>query len=61
MNFVNPKKRFGQNFLTNDKIAEDIVSFLSDSKTKTILEIGPGKGILTKNLIKKSDKKKKFI
>ena len=61
MNFVNPKKRFGQNFLTNDKIAEDIVSFLSDSKTKTILEIGPGKGILTKNLIKKSNKKKKFI
>ena len=61
MNFLKPKRKFGQNFLTDDNIAKDIVSFLSDSKTKTIIEIGPGKGILTKYLLKISNKEIKFI
>ena len=61
MNFLKPKRKFGQNFLTDDNIAKDIVSFLSDSKTKTIIEIGPGKGILTKYLLKISDKEIKFV
>ena len=58
---MKPKRKFGQNFLTDDNIAKDIVSFLSDSKTKTIIEIGPGKGILTKYLLKISDKEIKFV
>ena len=58
---MKPKKKFGQNFLTDDNIAKDIVSFLSDSKTKTIIEIGPGKGILTKYLLKISHKEIKFV
>ena len=61
MNFLKPKRKFGQNFLTDDNIAKDIVSFLSDSKTKTIIEIGPGKGILTKYLLKISSKEIKFV
>ena len=61
MNFLKPKRKFGQNFLTDDNIAKDIVSFLSDSKTKTIIEIGPGKGILTKYLLKISQKEIKFV
>ena len=61
MNFLKPKRKFGQNFLTDDDIAKDIVSFLSDSKTKTILEIGPGKGILTNYLLRISHKEIKFI
>ena len=61
MDFLKPKRKFGQNFLTDDNIAKDIVSFLSDSKTKTIIEIGPGKGILTKFLLKISQKEIKFI
>ena len=61
MNFLKPKRKFGQNFLTDDNIAKDIVSFLSDSKTKTIIEIGPGKGILTKYLLKISQKDIKFV
>lgn len=61
MNFLKPKRKFGQNFLTDDSIAKDIVSFLSDSKTKTIIEIGPGKGILTKYLLKISHKEIKFV
>jgi len=61
LNFLKPKRKFGQNFLTDDNIAKDIVSLLSDSKTKTIIEIGPGKGILTKYLLKISDKEIKFV
>ena len=56
MNFLKPKRKFGQNFLKDDNIAKDIVSFLSDSKTKTVIEIGPGKGILTKYILKISHK-----
>ena len=58
---MKPKRKFGQNFLTDDNIAKDIVSFLSDSKTKTIIEIGPGKGILTKYLLRISRKEIKFV
>ena len=58
---MKPKRKFGQNFLTDDNIAKDIVSFLSDSKTKTIIEIGPGKGILTKYLSEISHKEIKFV
>ena len=47
--------------MTDDNIAKDIVSFLSDSKTKTIIEIGPGKGILTKYLLRISHKEIKFV
>ena len=47
--------------MTDDNIAKDIVSFLSDSKTKTIIEIGPGKGSLTKYLLKISQKEIKFV
>ena len=61
MNFLKPKRKFGQNFLKDDNIAKDIVSLLSDSKTKTIIEIGPGKGILTKYLLKISHKYIKFV
>jgi len=61
LDFLKPKRKFGQNFLTDDNIAKDIVSFLSDSKTKTIIEIGPGKGILTKYLLKISQKEIKFV
>ena len=61
MNFLKPKRKFGQNFLIDESIAKDIVSFLSDSKTKTIIEIGPGKGILTNYLLKVSSKEIKFV
>lgn len=44
------KKSLGQNFLTNDSIAQRIVTFANLSKNDNILEIGPGKGILTEYL-----------
>ncbi len=48
------KKSLGQNFLTSEKITKKIVDAVSDEKT--ILEIGPGKGMLTKFLLEKFDK-----
>ena len=53
MNLIKPKKKFGQNFLTDKNIAEKIVSYLAHKKAKTILEIGPGKGILSKLIMNK--------
>ena len=61
MKSIKPKKKFGQNFLIDDNIARNIVSYLSDSTTKTVIEIGPGKGILTNHLLKIPNKAKKFV
>ncbi len=61
MNTLKPKRKFGQNFLTDYNIAKDIVSFLSDDKTKTIIEVGPGKGILSKFLLKITNKRIKLV
>ena len=50
-----PKKRFGQNFLTDKKLLEDLVKLIDISIEDKILEVGPGKGDLTDNLIKFCD------
>lgn len=48
------KKSFGQHFLNNESIAERIANSLSlDESYSNILEVGPGKGMLTKYLINK--------
>ena len=47
------KKSLGQNFLTSQKFVNDIVEAGSVTKNDTVLEIGPGKGILTEALLKK--------
>jgi 16S rRNA A1518/A1519 N6-dimethyltransferase RsmA/KsgA/DIM1 with predicted DNA glycosylase/AP lyase activity len=44
--------RFDQHFLTNEKIAKQIVSFLEIGPNESVLEIGPGKGVLSKYLNK---------
>ena len=46
-----PKKRFGQNFLTDEKILEDLVRLINISFEDKVLEIGPGKGDLSENII----------
>lgn len=46
------KKSLGQNFLNNKTICDSIVFLLSPTKKDLIIEIGPGKGILTKKLKK---------
>jgi 16S rRNA (adenine1518-N6/adenine1519-N6)-dimethyltransferase len=45
------KKSFGQHFLTQESIAERLVSSLVTEGCGAIVEVGPGKGILTKSLL----------
>ena len=49
-NKFHTKKSFGQNFLYDEDILNDIVSFANLSKDDFVIEIGPGKGTLTKLL-----------
>ncbi len=46
------KKKFGQNFLINEEIINQIIEKSEVTKNDTVLEIGPGLGTLTKHLIK---------
>ena len=48
----NAKKRFGQNFLTSPDIPRRIAENCGADKHSAVLEIGPGKGILTLELSK---------
>lgn len=50
---VKPKKRLGQHFLTDQRIAQKIAGSLSGWKDyKQVLEVGPGMGVLTQYLLK---------
>jgi len=51
---VHPKKHLGQHFLTDPSIAERIVNLVPEGRHRTVLEVGPGKGILTDFLIRKN-------
>ena len=51
------KKKLGQNFLTNKEIIKKIAEIGNINKNTNIIEIGPGFGNLTKELIKKNPKK----
>ena len=42
-----PRKRFGQNFLVDEKIINQIILTISPKHNDNIIEIGPGKGALT--------------
>ena len=53
---IKAKKSLGQNFLIDQNIIDKIVSII-EIKNKSILEIGPGTGNLTKNILKKNPKK----
>lgn len=44
------RKEFGQNFLTNRIIPEDIAENCADSSDRLVIEIGPGVGCLTQEL-----------
>ena len=48
---VKAKKHLGQHFLINEGIALDISNLITENQIKNVLEIGPGMGVLTKNLI----------
>ena len=46
-----PRKRFGQNFLHDTAVIERIVAELEVSSATAVLEIGPGRGALTRQLL----------
>ena len=48
------KKKFGQNFLQDNNIIKKIASVCDTKKDDLIIEIGPGSGALTKELVTKS-------
>lgn len=50
---VRPKKHLGQHFLTDINTAEKIVKSISP-ETQSLLEIGPGTGVLTKIILEKN-------
>ena len=49
------KKSLGQHFLKDEKIIEQILTALNEDSYKNLLEVGPGGGALTKELIKIKD------
>jgi len=53
---LKPRKHLGQNFLINKDILSEIIKAADLNKNDTVLEIGPGLGILTKELAKKVKK-----
>ena len=47
---LQPKKKWGQNFLKNRGAVEKIVAAIEAEPGQTIVEIGPGEGVLTEKL-----------
>ena len=45
------KKRFGQNFLTDQSVIASLVEAISPQANDLMVEIGPGLGALTKPLL----------
>ena len=52
---LSPKKKLGQNFLHDKNIISSIIR-KAKVENENIIEIGPGPGILTKNILKEKAK-----
>ena len=50
------KKSLGQNFITDENFLKKLSSLIITSSDSIVIEIGPGKGALTKELVKKKIK-----
>ena len=46
-----PRKRFGQNFLTDQQVINDIIRVIAPAPDDTMVEIGPGQGAMTALLL----------
>ena len=51
-----PRKRFGQNFLHDQNVIQRIVNAIDPRQGERIVEIGPGQGALTKEVLSLSGK-----
>ena len=54
--YFRTKKRLGQNFLVDGEVIQDIIDFAQITPDDTVLEIGPGVGFVTEQLVKHSKK-----
>ncbi len=50
-----PKKSLGQNFINNENFIRKLSSFINTNEKSVIIEIGPGKAALTRELFKKKN------
>lgn len=51
-----PKSKLGQNFLRDEQAIRRIVAALGDCSERTVIEIGPGRGAITRELASKAGK-----
>ena len=49
-----PRKRFGQHFLKDARVLDAIVEALGPLESRTVIEIGPGRGVLTDRLVERA-------
>lgn len=54
--FFRTKKRLGQNFLINGEVIQDTIDFAKITKEDVVVEIGPGVGFVTEQLVKYAKK-----
>ena len=54
--YFRTKKRLGQNFLINPDVISDIIDFADIKENDIVLEIGPGVGFVTEQLVKHAKK-----
>lgn len=54
--YFRTKKRLGQNFLINEDVINDIIKYANLQPDDTVLEIGPGVGFVTEQLVKYAKK-----
>ena len=54
--YFRTKKRLGQNFLVDGEVIQDIIDFAQITPDDTVLEIGPGVGFVTEQLVKHAKK-----
>ena len=54
--YFRTKKRLGQNFLINGEVIQDIIDYANIQPDDVVVEIGPGVGFVTEQLIKYAKK-----
>ena len=54
-NNLKPKKFFGQNFLSDFQLIEELIDVINIQEIDHLLEIGPGKGAMPSLLLEKCE------
>ena len=54
---IKAKKKYGQNFLVDKGVIDKIIKSINPKNLEKILEIGPGLGALTSQILNKIDQR----